>query len=316
MANTTIYPYGLSGEIPAGLPVVNDLTTGGANKALSAEQGKVLNGMINPGVDSSYTQGTYSGPRLTVKDSQIFGIKMFGTKGANQQSMDAFGNTLVCMVNGSTHYIYSISSNGSVVQLATFSASTGHSNSIQFAPFMESGQDFPYLYVATLSKSCKVLSITSAYAVSVVQTISVDSSLIAAGSGDNTQIGDDGYIWTMFQESDERYHFIKFRRVAVSEGDVTLTSADILDEWTTEKAYPYATNVWQGMKIKDGRLWFVIGSTGGSQARCILVFDTATHALVTTIDLATVNEEFENLCFWDDAVLVSAWSANIYKLVL
>ena len=316
MANTTIYPYGTNGTLPAGLSVVNDLTTGGANKALSAEQGKVLNGMINPSIDSSFTQGTYSGPRLNVKDNQAFGIKGFGTKGASQQAMDAYGNTLVCMVNGNTHYIYGISSGGSVTQLATFSASCGHCNSLQFAPFVESGQDFPYLYVGTLSRACKVLSITSAYAVSVVQTITIDSSLVEQTSGDNTQIGDDGYIWTMFQELDERYHFIKFRRVAVSEGDVTLTSSDILDEWVTEQAYPYSTNVWQGMKIKDGKLWFVIGNSGGGQTRCILVFDTTTHALITTLDLSAVNEEFEDVCFWNDSVLVGAWTTTLYILAL
>lgn len=43
MANKTVYPYGTGGQMPSGIPVVNDLITGGADKALSAEQGKVLN---------------------------------------------------------------------------------------------------------------------------------------------------------------------------------------------------------------------------------------------------------------------------------
>ena len=40
MANHTIYPYGQDGELHDGYPIVNDLVTGGADKALSAEQGK------------------------------------------------------------------------------------------------------------------------------------------------------------------------------------------------------------------------------------------------------------------------------------
>lgn len=40
MANTTIYPYGTNGQLPSSIGVINDLTTGGADKALSAEQGK------------------------------------------------------------------------------------------------------------------------------------------------------------------------------------------------------------------------------------------------------------------------------------
>ena len=40
MANTTIYPYGTNGQLPSSIGVINDLTTGGADKALSAEMGK------------------------------------------------------------------------------------------------------------------------------------------------------------------------------------------------------------------------------------------------------------------------------------
>lgn len=43
MANNDILPFGPGGEMPSGVGIVNDLTTGGANKALSAEMGKKLN---------------------------------------------------------------------------------------------------------------------------------------------------------------------------------------------------------------------------------------------------------------------------------
>ena len=42
MANNTIYAYGTGGELPEGIPVVNDDTTGGAGKAWSAERGKII----------------------------------------------------------------------------------------------------------------------------------------------------------------------------------------------------------------------------------------------------------------------------------
>lgn len=42
MANTTVYPFGTGGSLPASVGIINDLTTGGADKALSAEMGKVL----------------------------------------------------------------------------------------------------------------------------------------------------------------------------------------------------------------------------------------------------------------------------------
>ena len=50
MANNTVYPYGTGGQLPSGIAIVNDLTTGGADKALSAEQGKTLNN-IKPTIE-------------------------------------------------------------------------------------------------------------------------------------------------------------------------------------------------------------------------------------------------------------------------
>lgn len=42
MANQTIYPYGTDGSLPSSIGIVNDLTTGGVDKALSAEMGKEI----------------------------------------------------------------------------------------------------------------------------------------------------------------------------------------------------------------------------------------------------------------------------------
>ena len=42
MANQTVYPYGTGGSLPSNIGIINDLYTGGADKALSAEQGKIL----------------------------------------------------------------------------------------------------------------------------------------------------------------------------------------------------------------------------------------------------------------------------------
>ena len=46
MANKTVYPYGTQGTLPASIGVINDLTTGGADKALAAQQGVVLLGKM------------------------------------------------------------------------------------------------------------------------------------------------------------------------------------------------------------------------------------------------------------------------------
>ena len=41
MANKTVYPYGTEGRLPSAIGIVNDRKTGGADKAWSAEQGKL-----------------------------------------------------------------------------------------------------------------------------------------------------------------------------------------------------------------------------------------------------------------------------------
>lgn len=47
MANKTVYPYGTDGELPSSIGLINDLTTGGVNKALTAEMGKELKSEID-----------------------------------------------------------------------------------------------------------------------------------------------------------------------------------------------------------------------------------------------------------------------------
>lgn len=48
MANQTVYPYGTDGELPSSIGLINDLTTGGSDKALAAQQGVVIGNIIRP----------------------------------------------------------------------------------------------------------------------------------------------------------------------------------------------------------------------------------------------------------------------------
>lgn len=50
MANQTIYPFGTDGSLPSGYPIIDDLVTGGADKALSAEQGKEIGTALYGGI--------------------------------------------------------------------------------------------------------------------------------------------------------------------------------------------------------------------------------------------------------------------------
>ncbi len=68
MANTTVYPFGTGGSLPSNIGVVNDLTTGGADKALSAQMGVELKGEI-----SIYDRTDFVSSSLLVGDIGIVG---------------------------------------------------------------------------------------------------------------------------------------------------------------------------------------------------------------------------------------------------
>ncbi len=62
MANKTVYPYGTGGSLPSSIGIVNDLRTGGADKALAAEQGKVIGDLLTKSVAidlSDYARTNY-----------------------------------------------------------------------------------------------------------------------------------------------------------------------------------------------------------------------------------------------------------------
>lgn len=59
MANHTVYPYGTTGQLPTSIGIINDRKTGGADKALSAQQGVEIGKIIDPSelVDIAFDGG-------------------------------------------------------------------------------------------------------------------------------------------------------------------------------------------------------------------------------------------------------------------
>lgn len=60
MANTTVYPYGTGGSLPSSIGIINDPFTGGADKAWSAEQGKIINERITQTTEQDLSSPTLS----------------------------------------------------------------------------------------------------------------------------------------------------------------------------------------------------------------------------------------------------------------
>ena len=268
--------------------------------------------MLYPDIDSSWTARKYAGRILIRTNERTLGIKPWATMPSNMQGMAIYGNLLVRMANtgsSTTHYIYQITASGNLTQLATFTLSTsGHSNSLQFAPAIESGQTYPYLYVSEINGSCVVLSIGSDYSVTQVQSIS-------APGASNFQVGDDGYLWG-FNRSNGHLRFIRYRKVSVSEGAVvSLTEADVLEDWLSDEVFSNPPYVSQGMKVKFGKMWLPFGMTGSGQERCIVVYDLTARRMDALVDLTDyANFEPEDLDFWNDSMILCTYAAANFIL--
>lgn len=279
--------------------------------------GKPLGPRINedsfyPNIDETYTERTYVGDRIAINQKeQTFGIKRWASLPSNKQGMAIYGNKLFRMSatsSSTTHYVYRINDNGTVEEVGTFVCTTsGHSNAMQFAPTIEEGNDYPYLYVSNTDGSCVVLSIAADYTATQVQKITVEV-------GWQVQIGDDGHIWAI-SGNGTALRFIKYRKVAVSEGaTVALTSDDILDMMWVEDKFDTNLYTFQGSKFKFGKAWIPIGTDGNGKRRALLVYDLAAHRTLANIDLTVYNVEFEDCDFWDNALIIACFESNTYIL--
>lgn len=101
MANKTVYPFGTGGQLPSNIGIINDLTTGGADKALSAEMGKELtlhdNRIIMTGAGNTAVtmqlQGLLAGRTYRLVTDKVWAIDEL-TIGNNVATL-VFGNIVV-----------------------------------------------------------------------------------------------------------------------------------------------------------------------------------------------------------------------------
>lgn len=274
---------------------------------------RVTEDSFYPNIDTTYTEVPYVGQRLIVRTGQSCGIKtLSSTRAANKQGMAIYGNMMVTVAadNGQS-LIYTIGTGGALTQVATFTLNLAHANAAQFAPIVEAGQTYPYLYVAgNTDKKCYVISIAADYTATIVQVITTPSDVY------QTIIGDDGYIWGSggMANSNSRV-FTRFRKVAVSEGDLTLTNEDILDRFVTDKSYDSSIYTAQGWSVKFGKVWFCYGAGGAGKKRGVDVYDTATHRRLAELDFSAYDtKEYEDIDFWNSSMLIAAYDGTMYMV--
>ena len=192
--------------------------------------------------------------------------------------------------------------------------STNHCNCTQFSPESFSTRDSALLYVAGLHGKCFVERITRESS-KLVQTITLDTiSMFNNQVRFNMLCGDDSHIWLFGEDRDNQtLYFAKARRPSIDEGDVTLSSNDIMDYWS-ESNYVYQESVWQGGKVYDGKLYYVFGTK--SSDRHISVYDTKTHTKLQNIDLNPfVAEEPEDIEIVDNLIILTVYGGFGYYLI-
>lgn len=121
MANSTIYPYGTGGSLPTGYPIINDLTTGGADKALSAEMGKelapvteIIGSVTHPETTTAVattTGGRYLGNMYNTATTGAFDTSLNSNSGWAYAAIDVEEGDVITAIGtkpGADYRIYTI----------------------------------------------------------------------------------------------------------------------------------------------------------------------------------------------------------------
>ena len=132
MANKTIYPYGVGGETPSGIDIV-DYTTGGQDKAASAESVKELaqyvfigSGTFGDAYDKAKTTLAYFPWLLEDADKDGNAVKKMIWHVGNKKFIDAIGAEIIGKKNGITINVSAPCR--MILNGKTFSLPTGETN--------------------------------------------------------------------------------------------------------------------------------------------------------------------------------------------
>ena len=170
---------------------------------------------------------------------------------------------------------------------------TNHCNCIQF-DINVSDSSNPILYISSNYREspCFVEQITETGS-KLIQTIFVEvSDDFPENMYFNLLAGDDGYLW-LCGFFNNTLKISKFRKPELNQKEVTLTRNDVLDSWERND-YNWEQEVFQGMKMYNGKLYVVYG--GSYNKRGVWIWDTNNHILEYNIDMTERTEvEFEDI---------------------
>lgn len=284
---------------------------------LSASEGiitKLIDKVYNLPTGSENESIEYEGERISFGGRTSF--KVFG-EGVLQGIHNNLAAQGMAIHNGYLFQIYNLGEclvyklNGETpVLVNSFALGTKsqhyHANSCQFGKDVtETG--FPLLYVGYYYDRKLAVEKVTTTSGELLQTISI-ATLDSFPNGVTSNIvkGDDGFIWVVCYY-ENRLHFTKMRCPSLSEGDVELTQSDVLDSWSV--AYNYDEEVYQDMKVYNGKLYLQYGGTYNK--RGVKVYDVDLHRQISNVDLTQyITEEFEGIDIYNNKMWITLYASN------
>ncbi len=266
------------------------------------------------------------------KNSHVYAYQML-TGLSGTQGLAIYGNyafrlntgTGTGSVKGSLT-IYDITDLSNIRRITSLTLPSGsyanHCNSCQFAPNREKEYDFPLLYVSGNYKStCFVYRVTLT-SVQLVQTIywNTDSEMPELnGMHPNIQIGDDGFLWAVSDNysssvsgSGTLDYIYKFNLPSISTTSVVLSKSQIVESFSVQR-YSDLDKTWQGLKIYNGKIYFLRGANRANTSG-IEVIDITSKKLVSMIPLQMSDAEPEDLEIYNNRLFV-AYNSNTFALL-
>lgn len=254
---------------------------------------------------------TYTGEKIAIGKrrfrSYLADIKTqntFDGEIRSKQGLAVYGAYGFQFFNGGYVSIFSVVT-GEIEASFKFTTTTAnsHCNQAQFAPEVESGYQFPLLYISHASNSgiCEVMRV-STQSFTQIQQITIDVERFIHC---NVFVGDDDYLYACGPEHGTGYYLIgRFRLPAISEGaEVVLTASDLIES-AVDTTVTHSALTTQGNKVYGGNIFFVSGGSNENR-REIRVYDSNSMKLKSVLPLSAVTTyEPEDMEIVDDRILL------------
>ena len=281
---------------------------------------------------------TYSGVRIDMQQhtfkSTLVG-KLQGIEKQGYQGMDIWGQTVVSCQNTGVITLYNydgrtLTKRGESFPMAS-NDKENHSNVVSMSrTFYKEGDPLPLIYVSQCSKGrykgmkdvCFVERIKPELnATELVQTILYKDENKNFGYAVQWVLdNENGYLYgygNTINNNDpqNRHRIVKFRIPEVKEGLVTLTDADLLENYLLEETYSQPFNpVGQGLFIKDEVLYMPTGFGTEKAPSILYVWDLKARRMRNVIDLTKATKgELEDCAAFGSALMIQA-QGSMYRL--